>query len=137
MGAETHSYMPELCDQLQTGKINRRDFLRQAALLGVATGTVYAMADQLTGRGGIIGSAIADEMPKAGGTLKVSMRVQEMTDPATFPWTERSNVSRLMVEYLTRTRSDNVTEPYLASGWEASDDLTTWVFHLNEGITWS
>ena len=50
-------------------------------------------------------------MPKAGGTLKVSMRVQEMTDPATFPWTERSNVSRLMVEYLTRTRSDNVTEP--------------------------
>ena len=53
LGAETHSYMPELCDQLQTGKINRRDFLRQAALLGVATGTVYAMADKLVG-GGVI-----------------------------------------------------------------------------------
>ena len=76
-------------------------------------------------------------MPKAGGTLRVSMRVQEMTDPATFPWTERSNVARLMVEYLTRTKSDNVTVPYLAKSWEASDDLTTWVFHLNEGITWS
>ena len=135
LGAETHSYMPELCDQLKTGKINRRDFLRQAALLGMATGTVYAMADKLGG--GVIGSAMADEMPKAGGTLRVSMRVQEMTDPATFPWTERSNVSRLMVEYLTRTRSDNVTVPYLAKSWEASDDLATWVFHLNEGITWS
>ena len=76
-------------------------------------------------------------MPKAGGTLRVSMRVQEMTDPATFPWTERSNVSRFMVEYLTRTTSDNVTIPYLAKSWEASDDLATWVFHLNEGITWS
>ena len=134
LGADTHSYLPELCDQLQTGKINRRDFLRQAALLGVATGTVYAMADKLGG-GSVIGSAMADEMPKAGGTLRVSMRVQEMTDPATFPWTERSNVSRLMVEYLTRTRSDNVTVPYLAKSWEASDDLATWVFHLNEGIT--
>ena len=25
LGAETHSYMPELCDQLQTGRISRRD----------------------------------------------------------------------------------------------------------------
>ncbi len=136
LGAETHSYMPELCDQLQTGKINRRDFLRQAALLGVATGTVYAMADKLVG-GDVIGSAMADEMPKGGGTLRVSMRVQEMSDPASFDWGEKANVARFIVEYLTRTKSDNVTVPYLAKSWEASDDLKTWVFHLNEGITWS
>ena len=136
LGAETHSYMPELCDQFQTGRISRRDFLRQAMLLGMATGTAYAMAGTLGG-GDPIGSAAADDMPKAGGTLRVSMRVQEMTDPATFPWTERSNVSRFMAEYLTRTRQDGNTVPYLASSWEATDDLKTWVFHLNEGITWS
>ncbi len=137
LGAETHSYMPELCDQVRTGKISRRDFLRQAALLGMATGTVYAMADKLAGGGDVIGSAIADEMPKAGGTLRVSMRVQEMSDPASFDWGEKANVARFIVEYLTRTKSDNVTVPYLAKSWEASDDLKTWVFHLNEGITWS
>ena len=137
LGAETHSYTPELCDQLRTGKISRRDFLRQAALLGMATGTVYAMADKLAGGGDVIGSAIADEMPKAGGTLRVSMRVQEMSDPASFDWGEKANVARFIVEYLTRTKSDNVTVPYLAKSWEASDDLKTWVFHLNEGITWS
>jgi peptide/nickel transport system substrate-binding protein len=136
LGAETHSYMPELCDQFQTGKISRRDFLRQSMLLGMAAGTAYAMAGT-PGGGDPIGSAAADEMPKAGGTLRVSMRVQEMTDPATFPWTERSNVSRFMAEYLTRTRQDGNTVPYLASKWEASDDLKTWVFHLNQGITWS
>ena len=48
-GAETHSYMPELCDQLNTGRIHRRDFLRQACLLGVTATTAYAMADTLTG----------------------------------------------------------------------------------------
>ena len=134
LGAETHSYMPELCDQFKTGKISRRDFLRQATLLGMAAGTAYAMAG-IPG-GGVIGSASADT-PKAGGTLRVSQRVQEMTDPATFDWVEKSNVARFIVEHLTRTRADNTTVPYLCEKWEATDDLKTWVFHLRQGVTWS
>ena len=134
-GADTHSYLPELCGQFEAGRIGRRDFLRQAALLGMAAGTAYGMADAITGRGPVR-SALADT-PKAGGTLKVSMRVQEMTDPASFDWVEKSNVARFLVEHLTRTQADNVTVPYLAKGWEASDDLTTWVFHLRDDVTWS
>ena len=134
-GAETHSYMPELCDQLHTGKIHRRDFLRQACLLGVTATTAYAMADTLTGETFMQPAYAAT--PKAGGTLRVSMRVQEMTDPATFDWVEKSNVARFLVEHLTRTKADNTTVPYLAEKWEASDDLKTWVFHLRKGIKWS
>ncbi|MDP6621623.1 MAG: ABC transporter substrate-binding protein, partial [Alphaproteobacteria bacterium] len=136
LGAETHEYLPELCDQLVQKTIHRRDFLRQACLLGVTATTAYAMADVLTGEStALVSPALA--APKAGGTLKVSMRVQEMTDPATFPWTERSNVARFIVEYLTRTKADNTTVPYLAQSWEASDDLKSWVFHLRKGIKWS
>ena len=134
-GAETHSYLPELCDQLGNGKIDRRNFLRQAALLGMTATTAYAMANVLTGDAPIKSALAAT--PKPGGTLKVSMRVQEMTDPASFDWAEKSNVARFMVEHLTRTRADNVTVPYLAKGWEASDDLKTWVFHLSDNVTWS
>ena len=136
-GAETHEYLPELCDQLQRQNIDRRDFLRQACLLGMSAGAAYAMADILTGESlSLVGEAQA-ATPKKGGTLKVSMRVQAMDDPAKFNWVEMSNVARFMVEHLTRTKADNTTVPYLASGWEASDDLKSWVFHLQKGVKWS
>jgi peptide/nickel transport system substrate-binding protein len=46
-------------------------------------------------------------------------------------------VSRQFVEYLTITGPDNITRPYLAESWEASDDLKTWTFKLRQGIKWS
>src|SRR3546814_10530402 len=65
------------------------------------------------------------------------MKVQEMSDPATFDWTEKSNVARQIVEYLTITGDDNVTRPYLAESWSASEDLKTWEFKLRKGMKWS
>ena len=61
-----------------------------------------------------------------GGNLRCSMRVQPMTDPATFDWGEKSNQARHILEYLTITGRDNITRPYLAEAWEASEDLKTW-----------
>ena len=48
-----------------------------------------------------------------------------------------SNQTRAICEYMTVTGSDNVTRPYLAESWEASDDLKTWTFKLRQGIQWS
>ena len=39
-----HSLLPRLRDQLNAGLMNRREFVRFAAMLGVAAGTAYAMA---------------------------------------------------------------------------------------------
>ncbi|MDH3713780.1 MAG: ABC transporter substrate-binding protein [Gammaproteobacteria bacterium] len=101
----------------------------------MAAPVAYGLAGALTGRAAFIPPAMA--AAKKGGILRVSMRVQEMSDPAAFDWTEKSNVARFMVEYLTRTKADNTTVPYLAESWEASDDLKEWVFKLRKGITWS
>ena len=131
---KVHSYIPELSEQLRKGEIDRREFLRTATLLGVSASAAYAMAGKLTGDYAVPQARAAG---KKGGKIKISMRSQEMTDPAKFDWTEKSNVARQIVEYATITGADNVTRPYLLEGWQASDDLKSWTLNLRKGIKWS
>ena len=49
-GKRVHSYIPELCEQLRKGDVDRREFLRTATLLGVSAGAAYAMAGKITGQ---------------------------------------------------------------------------------------
>ncbi|MDX1606487.1 MAG: ABC transporter substrate-binding protein [Candidatus Competibacterales bacterium] len=133
---DKHRYLPRLLDQLKHGKVSRREFLRTSCLLGMSAGTAYALAGRITGES-LLPAAHAQGTPKPGGTLRIAMVVQEMTDPATFDWVEKSNVARHIVEYLTLTDADNITHPYLAESWEANDDLTQWTFRLRQGVKWS
>ncbi len=135
-GKRVHPYVPELVKQLKAGRIDRREFLRTTTLLGVSAAAAYAAAGKITGEGFVAAPAQAAE-PKKGGTLRSSMRVQRMDDPATYDWGQMSNQTRHILEYLVETGNDNVTRPYLAESWEASDDLKTWTFNLKQGITWS
>lgn len=136
-GKRIHPYVPELCEQLRKGDCGRREFLRTATLLGVTAPVAYAMAGNILGEDSQAVPRAKAETPKPGGTLRSSMRVQRMDDPATYDWEEMSNQTRHILEYLTRTGSDNVTRPYLLESWEASDDLTTWTLKTREGIKWS
>jgi peptide/nickel transport system substrate-binding protein len=133
-GNRIHPYVPELCEQLRTGDVNRREFLHTATMLGVSATAAYALAGKITGQPF---APAAQAATGKGGKLRVATRVQEMTDPATFDWIPKSNVARQFVEYLTITGPDNVTRPYLAERWEASDDLKTWTLKLRKGVKWS
>jgi len=135
-GKRVHPYVPELKEQLRRGDIDRREFLRTATLLGVSAGAAYAMAGSILGDGSPVPTAAA-QTPKKGGRLRSSQRVQRMDDPATYDWVQMSNQTRGILEYLTRTGSDNITRPYLAESWEASDDLKTWTLNLRKGVKWS
>lgn len=133
-----HPKVNEALDLMERGRLDRRSFVRVAALLGVGASAAYAMA-------GLPAPAMAaDDMPfppddpdaVTGGVLTVAMMVQRMDDPAAFSWTEMSNQARHIVEYLAMTGPDNITRPMLAQSWEASDDLKTWTFHLRPGVKW-
>ncbi len=138
-GKQEHPKVYEAFDLMKSGRMDRREFVRLAALLGVSAGAAYTMA-------GLPSPAIAaghnmpfpkdDPNAKMGGILRVAMQVGKVEDPATFSWVEMGNQARHVVEYLAMTGPDNITRPMLAESWEASDDLKTWTFKLRQGVMW-
>ena len=137
--AYIHPAIDELKADLAKGKITRREFLRTTTLLGLSATAAYGLASKILGKDVLpdfVSSAMAAGQKK-GGVLKFGMVVQEMADPATYSWTQKSVVARHIIEYLVETGPDNITRPNLATSWEASDDLKTWTFHLRKGVKWS
>ena len=131
---KVHVAIPRLVDELESGKLNRREFLRTTTLLGLSATSAYAVAGAITGEGVV---STAQAQGQMGGTLKVSMFVQDISDPAIFDWSEKGNIARQVIEPMTQVGTDNITRPYLAEGWEANDDLTEWTFRLRKDAVWN
>ena len=126
-------HIPKLQEQFAEGKISRREFLRYSTLLGMSATAAYAFVGKVTGQD-FTAPARAQDIPQ-GGKMLMSMRVLEVTSPHTYSWVEDSNVGRQVHEYLTRTDQDNITRPYLAESWSASDDLRTWTLKMRD-VKW-
>lgn len=134
MSAKEHIWIPRLKQQLSDKKIDRREFVRYACLLGMSSGAAYMWAGKITGEP-MATPALAQEMPK-GGVLRIAQRIPKVDNPHTFSWVYDSNVVRQVCGYLTRTGVDNVTRPHLCEKWEASEDLKTWTLHIRKDAKW-
>jgi peptide/nickel transport system substrate-binding protein len=130
-----HPSIPTLKRQLAEGQIDRREFLRYATLLGLSAPAAYAAVRAITGER-LVGEARAQGTPPKGGTLRIGMRCQDVKDPHTFSWVQRSNTVRQVCDYLTTTGTDNITRPSLCEKWEASPDLKTWTLRLRKDVKW-
>ncbi len=124
-----HDGLKQLKQQFNDGKIERREFIRYASLLGVSASAAYGMVG-LTAPS----TAHAASMPQ-GGKIRISMRVLQTDTPHSYSWITDSNQGRGTHEYLTKTGSDNVTRPYLIKKWSPSADLKTWTMKL-ENVKW-
>ncbi|WP_119388886.1 ABC transporter substrate-binding protein [Taklimakanibacter lacteus] len=134
MSDKEHIWIPKLKQQLADKKIDRREFVRYASLLGMSSGVAYMWAGKITGEP-LAPPAMAQDMPK-GGILKIAQRIPKVDNPHTFSWVYDSNVARQVCGYLTRTGVDNVTRPHLCEKWEASEDLKTWTLHIRKDAKW-
>ena len=132
--ADEHVLIPTLKRQLADGLIDRREFLRYAALLGMSATAAYTFVRRVTGEP-LVAPAAAQGLPK-GGTLRIGMRCQDLKSPHTYSWVESANVARQVLDYLTITGVDNVTRPGLLEKWEASPDLKTWTLKVRRTVKW-
>ena len=125
-----HPVLRDATRELNEGKLDRRDFLRIATLLGVSAVSAYTMAGLPTP------AEAQTAAPKKGGTLRIGMRVQDLSSPHTYSWIESANSARQSLDYLTHTGPDNITRPHLVEKWTASEDLKSWTFVLRKDVKW-
>lgn len=127
-----HPLSKGLCSAHRAGKMSRREFLAQAAGLGLTSAGALALA-------GIPSPIRAQEnaAPSRGGKLRIGMVVKPFRDPRTFDGTEMANIARQCNEYLVRWTNEFTFEPQLLEGWEASDDARTLTLNLRPGVKWS
>ncbi|MDQ3669456.1 MAG: ABC transporter substrate-binding protein, partial [Actinomycetota bacterium] len=133
-------------DQYVTGKMDRRQFVRFASLLGMsatAAGTFLAACggeDEAPEGGGAkkTDTGKADlANAKRGGTYRIGSEIIEVDHPHRLSWVASSNVLRQANEYLTITDAENVTHPYLLEKWEVNDTANEWTLFLRQGIKWT
>lgn len=144
---DVHAYIPELEDLFRKGRITRREFLRNATLLGMSLASASAFlascaqAPEPTAtpkpEAAAPTATPVPTGPRRGGTYTASMQLQLLDHPARLSWVEGANIVRQFGEYLTETGPDNITRPYLLEKWEASEDVKTWDLYLKKGIKWN
>jgi peptide/nickel transport system substrate-binding protein len=145
---EAHPYIPELKELYKAGRITRREFLRNATLLGMSAaaastfiaGCAPKEAEVVVPDDVVTEDEVTteEEAPvsgiKRGGTYRTSSQLQLLDHPARLSWVEGANIVRQICEYLTLTGPDNITRPYLLEKWEANEDVTEWDLYLRKGI---
>lgn len=141
-----HPAIPNAYEQLEQGRISRREFMRFATLLGMSAGVATIAAacgggtadEPETDTGGSTDSGTDTETaatgPKRGGTWRSSANLQGLDHPARLSWVEGANIVRQFGEYLTETGVDNITRPYLLESWKANDTVDVWTLNLRQGV---
>ncbi len=109
---------------------SRREFIKGAAALGVAT----ALPAGLVSRAGH-----AAETPKRGGHLRLgaaSGNTTDSLDPALMS-SEFTNVSRqALFNSMVEVDHTGALQPELAESWEPGDSADTWIFNLRQDVTY-
>ncbi|NJP06702.1 MAG: hypothetical protein HC837_14320 [Chloroflexaceae bacterium] len=136
-----HPVMPDLQNDLLHGRMNRREFLRLATLLGASlTQALQLAACSQTSPTTLSATPVATEALtiNRGGTMKIGTDVQTDVDhPARLEWIHAANQFRQVAEYLTETDEHNITHPWLLERWEADEDVRTWTLFLRPGVTFN
>ena len=119
--------LDELKEQVSKGGLSRREFMRRAAALGVATGFSSAM----------FSSAVQAAAPKRGGHARIGWAGGSTTDsldPIHLTSTFTGSLFYTVGSQLTEVTPDGQLGPELAESWEANAGATEWIFNLRQGV---
>jgi peptide/nickel transport system substrate-binding protein len=114
-----------IIDEYVVGHIDRREFLRRGAALGIGP---------LLGSLGFGNSARA-ATGKPGGTIRIALMMPAgAIDPVTVSDAAGGTMLQQCGEFLVMDSPDLTPRPGLATSWKANQDGTVWTFKLRQGV---
>ena len=125
-GYKSMTDINKLKHAFEQGRISRRDFLGQAAALGITA----SMATSLMG-----GTALS--APKKGGRFRLGLghgSTTDSLDPATFENLYTQVVGSALRNNLMEVNTDGKLVGDLVERYDVSDDARVWTFHLRKGV---
>ena len=126
-----------LIDELRFGKIGRREFMRRAAVAGMALPVAGFVATACGARRDSLEEADEPqtESPEPGGTIRIGQQSPSgELDPVTVGDQGGLAVLGQTGEYLIWSDGELQPQPRLAESWSSNDDGSVWTFKLREGV---
>jgi peptide/nickel transport system substrate-binding protein len=122
----------DLIDELMSGRIDRREFLRHGSVLGLSMPLLSTLAGTI-GATAVASPASAAAVP--GGTIRVAT---SLPAGAIDPVTVADNGGLMMLlqtgEFLSVSGADLRLKPVLAESWKPNQDGTVWTFKIRRGV---
>jgi len=126
-GSPQQLILDDLERQARQGKLDRREFIKRAAALGIAAPFASSLLSQ----------SVHAATPKKGGKFVIGLGYGSTTDSLIPGQNENGFLSVLSYSFqnqLTEIDNQGRTVPELAESFEANADATTWIFKLRQGV---
>ena len=129
-------------DELVAGRLDRRQFLRRGAVIGMSSGLMGAILSACGGANNTSSSssssgATATGTPKKGGTLRVATQAPSAAvNPLTVSDAGGLAMLNQTGEFLAFDNNLKLAlEPMLALSWSPNSNGSVWTFKLRPGVT--
>jgi peptide/nickel transport system substrate-binding protein len=134
--ARSTDHENHLIDEFRFGKIGRREFIRKAAIAGMA----IPAASFIAGCGIKQASLTRAQTPPTGtpgpgGTFSIGQQVPAgALDPLHIDDQSGLGILGLSGDYLIWSDSHLIPQPRLAESWSHNGDASVWTFKIREGV---
>jgi peptide/nickel transport system substrate-binding protein len=125
----------DLVESYAQGRINRREFMRRGAVVGLSLPMIGAVIAAVGGEQ--VAAARSRRVAAAqGGTIRVGSQIPGALDPIGMQDLGAYGLIAQSFEFLATLGDDGLIAPGLAESWEPNETADVWTFNLRAGVKW-